>query len=210
MNSIDKLKWRYATKKFDTSKRLSENQIDILKHTFNLTATSYGLQPLKLIVLKNQKIKKSLQEHSFNQSQVTDCSHLLIICIKTNIDENYVDEKFDLEKKERGTPETVIKDFRAFLKETISTKSTEETEKSSINQAYISLGKLMTVCAFEEIDSCPMEGFNSIKYDEILNLKALHLKSVLLLPVGFRAADDMMSSLKKVRIPIEESVITID
>jgi nitroreductase len=210
MNSIDKLKWRYATKKFDTSKRLSENQIDILKHTFNLTATSYGLQPLKLIVLKNQEIKNSLQEHSFNQSQVTDCSHLLIICIKTNIDENYVDEKFDLEKKERGTPETVIKDFRAFLKETISTKSTEETEKSSINQAYISLGKLMTVCAFEEIDSCPMEGFNSIKYDEILNLKALHLKSVLLLPVGFRAADDMMSSLKKVRIPIEESVITID
>jgi nitroreductase/dihydropteridine reductase len=210
MNSIDKLKWRYATKKFDTSKRLSESQIDILKNTFNLTATSYGLQPLKLIVLKNQEIKNSLQEHSFNQSQVTECSHLLIICIKTNIDENYIDEKFDLEKKERGTPETVIKDFRAFLKETISTKSTEETEKSSINQAYISLGKLMTVCAFEEIDSCPMEGFNSIKYDEILNLKALHLKSVLLLPVGFRAEDDMMSSLKKVRIPIEESVITID
>tara|TARA_B110000091_G_scaffold213008_1_gene261142 strand:- start:11845 stop:12555 length:711 start_codon:yes stop_codon:yes gene_type:complete len=210
MNSIDKLKWRYATKKFDTSKRLSESQIDILKNTFNLTATSYGLQPLKLIVLKNQEIKNSLQEHSFNQSQVTECSHLLIICIKTNIDENYIDEKFDLEKKERGTPETVIKDFRAFLKETISTKSTEETEKSSINQAYISLGKLMTVCAFEEIDSCPMEGFNSIKYDEILNLKALHLKSILLLPVGFRAEDDMMSSLKKVRIPIEESVITID
>ena len=106
--------------------------------------------------------------------------------------------------------EDVIKDFRSFLKETIANKSKEEIENSSINQAYIALGNLMTVCAYESIDSCPMEGFNSAKYDEILNLKKHDLKSILLLPVGFRAEDDVMSSLKKVRIPIEESIITID
>jgi nitroreductase len=210
MNSIDKLKWRYATKKFDTLKRLSEGQIDILKNTFNLTATSYGLQPLKLIVLSNQEIKDSLLTHSYNQAQVTDCSHLLIICIKTNVDGNYVDEKFDLEKEVRNVSEETIGGFRNFLKNTINNKPEDEIENSSINQAYIALGNLMTVCAFEEIDSCPMEGFNSAKYDEILNLKELNLKSVLLLPVGFRAKDDMMSLLKKVRIPIEESVIEID
>ncbi len=209
MSSIEKLQWRYATKKFDQSKKLTESQIDILKNTFNLTATSYGLQPLKLLILSNQEIKNSLLEHSFNQSQVTDCSHLLIICIKTNIDGDYVDNKFDLEKKERGTPEEVIKDFRAFLKGTITTKSKEEIETSAINQAYISLGNLMTVCAFEKIDSCPMEGFNSQKFDEVLELEKQQLKSVLLLPVGFRAEDDFMSTLKKVRIPVEESVIEI-
>lgn len=209
MSSIEKLKWRYATKKFDSSKKLTDSQLDILKNTFNLTATSYGLQPLKLIVLTNQKIKNSLLEHSFNQAQVVDCSHLLIICIKTNIDGDYVDNKFDLEKKERGTSEEIIKGFRAFLKEEINSKTTEEIELSSIKQAYISLGNLMTVCAFEKIDACPMEGFNSQKYDEVLGLEKLNLKSVLLLPVGFRAKDDFMSKLKKVRIPVEESVIEI-
>ena len=210
MNSIERLEWRYATKKFDNTKKLSENQLDILKNIFNLTATSYGLQPLKLLVISNKKLRLELLEHTYNQQQVIDCSHLLVICIKTTVDENYVDDKFDLEKKEREISEDVIKDFRSFLKETIANKSKEEIENSSINQAYIALGNLMTVCAYESIDSCPMEGFNSAKYDEILNLKKHDLKSILLLPVGFRAEDDVMSSLKKVRIPIEESIITID
>jgi nitroreductase len=210
MNSIERLEWRYATKKFDNTKKISENQLDILKNTFNLTATSYGLQPLKLLVISNKKLRLELLEHTYNQQQVIDCSHLLVICIKTTVDENYVDDKFDLEKKEREISEDVIKDFRSFLKETIANKSKEEIENSSINQAYIALGNLMTVCAYESIDSCPMEGFNSAKYDEILNLKKHDLKSILLLPVGFRAEDDVMSSLKKVRIPIEESIITID
>lgn len=209
MNSIEKLEWRYATKKFDNTKKLSDIQIDTLKKAFNLTATSYGLQPLKLIVLENQEIKNNLVEHSFNQSQVTDCSHLFIICIKTNIDADYVHEKFELEKEVRNISDDTIKNFRSFLKDNISNKSKEEIEKSAINQAYIALGNLMTVCAFEEIDSCPMEGFIPHKYDEILDLKSKNLQSVLLLPVGFRAEDDFMSALKKVRIPVEESVIEI-
>ena len=210
MNSIEKLKWRYATKKFDSTKKLSNNQIETLKNVFNLTATSYGLQPLKMVVISNKKIKESLQEHAFNQSQISDCSHLLVICIKTEVNSAYVDSRFDLEKEIRGTSEESISGFRNFLKNDIDKKSTSEIEMSARNQAYIALGKLMTVCAFEEIDSCPMEGFIPQKFDDFLNLKELSLKSVLLLPVGYRAADDYMSSLKKVRSSLDESIITID
>lgn len=209
MNSIERLEWRYATKKFDKTKKLSDNQLNILKSAFTLTATSYGLQPLKLLVINNQKVKNELLEHSYNQEQVVDCSHLLVICTKTNIDGNYIDEKFDLEKEIRGTSEETINDFRTFLKDSFSNKTLEEIENSSINQAYIALGNLMTVCAYERIDSCPMEGFNPEKFDEALDLKNQELKSVLVLPVGFRAEDCFMSTLKKVRIPIEESVIEI-
>ena len=209
MNSIEKLEWRYATKKFDKNKKLSDEQIDVLKKGFNLTATSYGLQPLKLLVISNDKLKNDLHEHSYDQSQIIDCSHLLVICIKTDVDGEYVDDKFDLEKEVRNVSEEVIGDFRKFLKDSINNKPEEEIEKSSVNQAYIALGNLMTLCAFEKIDSCPMEGFIAEKYDEILDLKKKELKSVLLLPVGFRSNDDFMSSLKKVRIPVEESVIEI-
>lgn len=210
MNSIEKLNWRYATKKFDSTKKLSNSQIEILKNAFNLTATSYGLQPLKMLVISNDTIKENLKEHAFNQSQVSDCSHLLVICIKTEINSDYVDSRFDLEKEIRGTDEETIKDFRNYLKSDISKKSVSEIETLSKNQAYIALGKLMTVCAFEEIDSCPMEGFIPQKFDETLNLESLSLKSVLLLPVGFRASDDYMSELKKVRSSLDESIITIE
>lgn len=210
MNSIERLEWRYATKKFDSTKILSKKQINILKKTFTLTATSYGLQPLKMLVISNKKIKAQLLEHSYNQQQVADCSHLLVICTKTNIDSNYIDAKFDLEKEIRGTSEEIVSDFRTFLKDNFNNKSAEEIENSSINQAYIALGNLMTVCAYEGIDSCPMEGFNPQEFDEILDLKNQQLKSVLLLPVGFRAEDDFMSTLKKVRFSVEESVVNID
>ena len=210
MNSIEKLTWRYATKKFDSTKKLSNSQIETLKNAFNLTATSYGLQPLKMLVISNKEIKENLQEFAFNQSQVSDCSHLLVICIKSDIDSTYVDSRFDLEKEIRGTSEETISDFRNFLKADIDKKSTSEIELFAKNQAYIALGKLMTVCAFEEIDSCPMEGFIPQKFDDLLNLKEHALKSVLLLPVGFRATDDYMSALKKVRSSLDESIITID
>lgn len=210
MKSIEKLEWRYATKKFDADKKLSNTQLDILKNAFNLTATSYGLQPLKMLVVSSQKVLESLKSFAYNQPQITDCSHLLIICIKTDIDANYVDSRFDLEKEIRGTSEEIISDFRAFLKNSINNDSPEEIEKSAINQAYIALGNLMTVCAYEQIDSCPMEGFIPHKFDKYLNLNEQNLKSILLLPVGFRAEDDHMSQLKKVRSSLDESIISID
>ena len=209
MNIIDSLKWRYAVKKFDTNKNLSEIQIETLKEAFNLTATSYGLQPLKLIIIKNKKIQEKLLPFSWNQQQILQASHLLVICVKDNYTTKEVENYFNLVQKIRNTPDEVINPFKKFLTAEIAKKTQEELYVSNKNQAYIALGNLLTVCASQEIDSCPMEGFTPDKYDEILDLTKDNLKSVLVLPVGFRASDDYMKDLTKVRKNISDSIIEI-
>jgi len=207
MNILDSLQWRYACKKFDNTQIISDEKISILKNAFNLTATSFGLQPIKMIIIKNKELQNDLMAHSFNQQQVSTASHLLVICIDKDTSPQDIDDNFDREKEIRGTSEDVIASFRKFLKDTYAHKSLEEKQQSAIYQAYIALGNLMTVCALEKIDSCPMEGFLPEKYDEILNLESRKLKSVLLLPIGYRAEDDFMSKLKKVRKPLKNVVI---
>jgi nitroreductase len=209
MNIIDNLKWRYAVKKFDTDKELSETQIQLLKEAFNLTATSYGLQPLKLVVIKNKTVQEKLVPFSWNQPQILQASHLLVICVKDNYNTKEVENYFNLVQKIRNTPDAVINPFKKFLTAEIAKKTQEELYLSNKNQAYIALGNLLTVCATQEIDSCPMEGFTPDKYDEILDLKKDNLKSVLVLPVGFRAADDYMKDLTKVRKELSESIIEV-
>ena len=209
MNIIDSLKWRYAVKKFDTNKDLSEIQIETLKEAFNLTATSYGLQPLKLVIIKNKKIQEKLLPFSWNQQQILQASHLLVICVKDNYTTKEVENYFNLVQKIRNTPDEVINPFKKFLTAEIAKKTQEELYVSNKNQAYIALGNLLTVCASQEIDSCPMEGFTPDKYDEILDLTKDNLKSVLVLPVGFRASDDYMKDLTKVRKNISDSIIEI-
>jgi len=209
MNIIDSLKWRYAVKKFDTNKELSELQIETLKEAFNLTATSYGLQPLKLVIIKNKKIQEKLVPFSWNQQQILQASHLLVICVKDNYTTQEVENYFNLVQKIRNTPDEVINPFKKFLTAEIAKKTQKELYISNKNQAYIALGNLLTVCASQEIDSCPMEGFTPDKYDEILDLTKDNLKSVLVLPVGFRASDDYMKDLTKVRRNISDSIIEI-
>ena len=209
MNSIDNLKWRYAVKKFDHHKILSDNQINILKQAFNLTATSYGLQPIKLVVVKNKDIQKELVLHSWNQQQISQASHLLVICVDTKLDKTDVEKYFERVKEIRNTPDEIINSFKEYLTTTISEKTTEDLLSWGKNQAYLALGNLLTVCANEKIDSCPMEGFIPEKYDEVLGLKEKNLSSVLVLPVGFRAEDDIMTHQKKVRKNIGEIVIDI-
>ena len=123
MNSIDNLKWRYAVKKFDHHKILSDNQINILKQAFNLTATSYGLQPIKLVVVKNKDIQKELVLHSWNQQQISQASHLLVICIDTKLDETDVEKYFERVKEIRNTPDEIINSFKEYLTTTISENS---------------------------------------------------------------------------------------
>jgi len=209
MDIIESLEWRYACKKFDSTKSLSAKKLNILTEAFNLTATSFGLQPIKMLVIQNQELQNSLIEHSFGQKQVANASHLLVICIQDYFTLDDIDTYFNLEKEIRNTPEKILKPYRDQLKGIFENKSTIEKQKSAINQAYIALGNLMTVCALEKIDACPMEGFNAQKYDEILELKKQNLKAVLLLPVGYRAEDDFMSTLKKVRKPITETIINL-
>ncbi|MGI9532786.1 NAD(P)H-dependent oxidoreductase [Lutimonas sp.] len=209
-NIIESLQWRYACKKFDSSKKLSQEQLMVLKNAFNLTATSFGLQPLKMLVIQGDELKAKLLPHAYFQQQITTCSHLLVICIDTALDENSIDSYFELEKTVRGTSEDIIGKFRDQLKSIFKNKSREQIDSSSINQAYINIGTLMTVCAEQGIDSCPMEGFNPGKFDEALNLQEKNLKSVLLLPVGFRAEDDVMSRMKKVRKHLDQVITDID
>lgn len=207
MDIIKSLEWRYACKKFDNTKILSDKQIDILKNAFNLTATSFGLQPIKLLIIQNKEIQENLVKYSYGQEQVANASHLFVLCIDDNITLNDIDRYFDLEKEVRGVSEEIIEPYRKQLKGIYKNKSTKDKQISAINQAYLALGNLMTVCALEKIDTCPMEGFDMQKYDEILDLNKQNLKSVLLLPIGIRAKDDFMSTLKKVRKPINKTVI---
>ncbi|WP_299065416.1 NAD(P)H-dependent oxidoreductase [uncultured Polaribacter sp.] len=209
MNIIDQLKWRYAVKKFDANRKLTEEQVNTLKEAFNLTATSYGLQPIKLVVIHNKEVQEKLLPFSFNQQQITQASHLFVICIQDNYTTKEVTEYFNLVKKIRNTPDEILNPFKDFLTAEIQKKTQEELSISNKNQAYIALGNLLTVCASLDIDSCPMEGFIPSKYDEVLALENHNLKSVLVLPVGFRADDDYMKDLSKVRKNLTESVIEI-
>ncbi|WP_025743100.1 NAD(P)H-dependent oxidoreductase [Aquimarina pacifica] len=209
MNIIESLRWRYATKKFDSTKNLPQEKIDVLVEAFNLTATSYGLQPLKLVIIKDKKIQKELTQHSWNQQQVADASHVLVFCIENVIGQEYINNYFDTVKTIRNTPDKVLNPFKEQLVKSFADKPQEEILNWATKQAYLAMGNLLTVCALEQIDACPMEGFIPEKYDEILNLADLKLSSVLVLPVGYRAEDDMFSEFKKVRRSINDTVINI-
>ena len=209
MDIIESLEWRYATKKFDTLKILTNEKLHTLKHAFNLTATSFGLQTISLLIIKNDTLRNQLLKAAYSQRQIVDASHLLVLCINATIAGDDVDDLFDNVIHLRKTPETIIEPYRDNLKLMMQNMTQEEQQEWSIKQAYIALGNLMTVCAVERIDSCPMEGFDRAQFDEILNLKEKGLKSILLLPVGYRAEDDMFSGFKKVRKNLKDAVMEI-
>ena len=208
-NTIENLEWRYAVKRFDENKVLSEEKINILKKAFNLTATSYGLQPIKLVVLNDRKLQQQLVQHSFNQPQVGQASHVLILCIETNVDNRYIISYFERVKQVRGTSDEVLDPFKDALVDDFSKKEAAEIREWAKNQAYLAMGNLLTICAMERIDACPMEGFLPSEYDQLLDLEAKGLTSVLVLPVGYRAEDDMFSGFKKVRREMNDSIIDI-
>jgi nitroreductase/dihydropteridine reductase len=209
MSIIEKLQWRYATKKFDNTQQLSDDKLSILKNAFNLTALSYGLQTLKLVVVKDKSVRESLIELAYGQRQVADASHLLVLCIQNEIDEKDITKHFDTIKTIRNTPDAVLEPFKKQLKSTIEGMPVDKKIGWATKQAYIALGNLMTVCAVEGIDSCPMEGFIPKSLDTALGIDKLGLSSVLLLPVGYRANDDMFSDLKKVRKQLSETIIEL-
>ncbi|WP_250437109.1 NAD(P)H-dependent oxidoreductase [Hanstruepera flava] len=209
MGVINKLQWRYATKSFNPEAVVNDEKLQIIKESFNLTATSYGLQPIKLIVFNNKKLQTDLIPHTMNQKQIAEASHVLVFCIETVIDEEFVLEYFNRVHAIRNTPKSILKPFQDFLISDFEKKPQELIEEWATNQAYLAMGNILTVCALEGIDSCPMEGFDANKYDEILGLKKHGLKSVLLLPIGYRSDDDMFAGFKKVRKQLKDSVITL-
>ncbi|GAA3605287.1 NAD(P)H-dependent oxidoreductase [Flavivirga amylovorans] len=209
MDTIKQLQWRYATKKFNKNKKLSGENLNILKEAFNLTATSFGLQTIKLVVVEDEAKRVPLVKHSFNQKQVIEASHLLVICIQNDITEEDINMYYGNIKSIRDTSDAILDPYRLDLINTMKNMSIKERQQWSKNQAYIALGNLMTVCAVEGIDSCPMEGFLPKEFDDVLGLDEMNLKSVLLLPVGYRADDDMFSEFEKVRKSIDDAIIEL-
>lgn len=209
LDIIKKLEWRYAVKKFNPDKLLSEKKLDKLKQAFNLTATSYGLQPIKLLVVNNKVLQQELVKFSYGQKQVAEASHVFVICIEKQIDKEFIHDYFARVQQIRNTSDEILDSFKGALVESFSKKEREEVKSWATNQAYLALGTLLTVCALEEIDACPMEGFQPNSYDELLGLDQLKLTSVLVLPVGYRANDDMFATLKKVRRDLDDSIIHI-
>ena len=207
MESIHALKWRYATKKFNPERIVSEDKIQILKKAFNLTATSFGLQPLKLVVVRNKPLQQKLMAASYNQIQVGTASHVLIICIEKTVGKSFIENYFKTVQNIRQTPDEILHPFRESLVGDFEQKPVDEVKIWATHQAYLVMGTLLTVCAVEEIDSCPMEGFQAEEYGKILDLEKHNLEAVLSLPVGFRAADDFFAELKKVRRPLDETII---
>ena len=207
MNIIDQLQWRYATKKFDSEKIIPEEKIQVLKKAFNLTATSYGLQPIKLLFLKDKALQSKLVVSSMDQEQVAQASHVMVFCINTTIDKTYINTYFDRIKSIRNTPDAILDPFKTFLIGDFQARPQSEIENWATKQAYLAMGNLLTVCAIEEIDACPMEGFSPKDYDATLNLNEKGLTSVLVMPIGYRATDDMFAGFKKVRKNLNDSVI---
>ncbi len=209
-NTHDPLQWRYAVKKFDPSRTLPDEQVTRLKEAFNLTATSFGLQPIRMLVIRHPELQEQLVAHTYGQRQVADASHLLVICVETQIEAAFIEAYFNRVKDLRGTSEEILEPYKKALIKRFREMTPEEIRAWAVNQAYLALGNLLTVCAYERIDSCPMEGFVPGGYDAVLGLAGQGLEAVLVLPVGYRAQDDMFSDFKKVRRPLEGSVVTIE
>lgn len=207
MDLIKALNWRYATKRFDADRILPEEQILRLKRTFNLTATSYGLQPLRLVVVQDKPLQEKLRNAAFNQQQVSTASHVLVIAIEKEVGKEFIENYFRSVHHIRKTPKEILNPYTESLVKRFEKASPREIREWAVNQAYLSLGSLLTACAVEEIDSCPMEGFDPQQFDQILGLSDLNLESILVLPVGYRAPDDKFASFKKVRRPLEEMVL---
>ena len=209
MNIVKALQWRYAAKKFDSSRVIPNDIIEVIKESFNLTASSYGLQPVKLLLVSNKSILQELVPLSSNQQQVGQASHLCIFCVYTNVDEAYIRTYFENIKSIRKTPDAVLNSFRESLISSFATKSPDEIFNWGSKQAYLALGNMLTVCATQEIDACPMEGFDPIAYDEYFKLNEQGFRSVLVIPIGFRAKVDMFADLKIVRKDLRYSIIEI-
>lgn len=201
MKITEKLNWRYATKRFDSTKQLSEEQLNTVKEIIQLSPASYGLQPYKVLVVTNPEIREKLKEVSWGQSQVTDASALLVFVRNKSLTEKDVDEFVDNIVSTRGVEKEMLKEYEGMMKYAVGSQSEEQKGVWVDKQIYLALGNLLTSLSVEGIDSCPMEGFDKTKYDEILGLT--DTTSVVLCPIGVRHEEDTYQHYKKVRKPIE-------
>lgn len=208
-NILDALEWRYAVKKFDDKASLTEQQILEVKNAFNLSASSYGLQPYKMIVVQNPDLKEKLVPASYGQKQISQSAALLVFAVRTDFGMDYIDQYFEDMSVKRQIPLENLEGYKNFMKGSFANKSEEEIWSWSVKQVYLTMGHMLASLAAMKIDACPMEGIDPNAYDKILDLKAKQLKTIVAMPIGVRATDDATASALKVRKDLSEIIIEL-
>ena len=207
---LNPLHWRYATKAFDPSRKIPAEDWAALEQSLILTPTSYGFQPFRFVVITDQATKEKLVPHSWNQKQPADCSHYLVFAAKETVSREDVDHYLARIAEVRGIAVESLDFFRKMLTgDLIEGPRSRIQQEWATRQAYISLGTFLTATAMLGIDTCPMEGIDPVKYDEILGLSQSGYRTVVAAAAGYRAAGDKYASMAKVRFPAEELMIRI-
>ena len=210
MDLIRQLNWRYATKKMNPQQTVPQETVERILEAVRLAPTSSGLQPFEIIVVSNAGLREKIKAIAWNQSQVADGSHLLVFAAWDNYTADRINMMFDLTNQERGSASEGWENYRKMLLGKYPARSAEENFQHAAKQAYIGLGVALVAAALEEVDSTPMEGFDNQALDALLNLPAKGLKSVLILPLGYRETDqDWLVKLKKVRRPRDQFVTEV-
>lgn len=209
MELLDKLNWRHAVKAMN-GEQVPQEKIDRILEAIRLTATSSGLQPFEVLVIENQDIKEQIKPIAWNQSVVTECSHLLVFAAWDTYTPERINEVFDLTNKIRGYENEGFENYRQMLLSTYPQKPAEENFTHAAKQAYIAFGSALIAAAYEGVDATPMEGFDPAAVDKILGLEDKGLKSAILLPLGYRDnTNDWLNGQTKVRKSAETMFTTI-
>ena len=204
MRTIEDLKWRYATKKFDATKKISNEDLDKLKEAIQLTATSYGLQLFKVLIIENPETRNLLKPASWGQSQITDASHLLVFCNFSEVTEDHLNHFAAIKSKANNIPMEDLSGYVGFIQSKLGELNADQIDNWTAKQTYIGLANLMNAAAELHIDTCPLEGFDKAQYDEILGLSAKGLSAAVLCPIGYRSEDDATQHASKVRKSLED------
>ncbi len=210
MELLDKLNWRYAAKAMN-GKKIPQEKIDTIIEAISLAPTSSGLQPFEIIVITNQELKEKIRPISWNQSVITDCSHLLVFAAWDTYTPERINKMFDLTNTVRGFKNEGWENYRQMLLGSYPQKDPEINFNHAAKQAYIAFSQAITAAAFEGVDSTPLEGFDPEALDKILGLQEKGLRSCVMLPLGYRDAEnDWLVNLKKVRKNKEDLVTYIE
>ncbi|MDJ1506064.1 nitroreductase family protein [Xanthocytophaga agilis] len=209
MSLVKAFQWRYATKKYDTSRKISPEQFDDLLTTLQLSPSSYGLQPYTFFILQDPSILEQISRAAFGQPQITTGAYVLAVTVQTDIDENTVKKYIDKAASVRNIARKNLEAREAFVNSKLSLLSAEQKIEWAEKQAFLAVGVLVSAAAEAGIDASPMEGFDRVQVDEILGLKEKNLKTTLLFALGYRSAEDEFATIPKVRKTKEELFITI-
>tara|TARA_B100000767_G_scaffold44563_1_gene38779 strand:+ start:20331 stop:21050 length:720 start_codon:yes stop_codon:yes gene_type:complete len=199
MGFIENQKWRYATKKFDASKKISSTDLEKIKESINLAATSYGLQLFKVIIVENPETRETLKQHSWGQSQITEASHLMVFCNFNSVKSEHIDSYLKLKAKLIGKEESAFKGYGDFIKSKTAEMTPDQTSEWNAKQTYIALGNAMAMCAELKIDTCPLEGFSPVEYNSTLGLHKIGLEATVVLTLGYRSVEDKTQHAPKIR-----------